>query len=160
MQCIDSVARLGRNSMALVADGFVELNHHLLVAALIVVEQIGLVKDKYYRHAVCFGRSQETVDERGAGLGLADGDNQKCLVDVRCQDVALLREIDALADDIVATIGNLRNPIAFSHGDTVANGHRISRADSLNAEIALHLTIKELVIVRQNGVPASCVLYY
>ena len=72
--------------------------------------------------------------------------------------MALLGEVDALSDDVVAAILNLSNPIALSYRDAIAYSDRIGRANSLDAEIALHLTIKELAIVRQNGVPASCIL--
>ena len=110
--------------------------------SFIVSEQVGLIKYKNDGYAIGFGRCQETVDERGAGLWLADGDDQQGLVDVSRQDVALFREVDALADDVVATIGNLGNPPFIVDGDTVPDGNRISRADSLDAEIALYLTIK------------------
>ena len=51
-----AVARLSRNLTTLVADGLVERHHHLLVAALVVVEQVGLVKDEDDGHAVSLCR--------------------------------------------------------------------------------------------------------
>ena len=124
----------------------------------LIAEHIALVENKYYRNAVGLGRSQEAVDECRAGLRTSYGNDQQRLVDIGSEDMALLREVDGLTDDVVLTILNFRNPVAFTHSDTVAHSHRISRADSLDAEIALYLTIKELVIVRTDGVPASGIL--
>ena len=56
--------------------------------------------------------------------------------------MALLGEVDALADDVVATVFNLCYPIAFTHLHSVAYGNGIGGAYSLDAEIALHLTVK------------------
>ena len=72
--------------------------------------------------------------------------------------MALLRQVYAFADDVVAAIVNFRNPVAFTHGDVVAYGHRVRGAYSFDAEIALYLTIKELAIVREDGVPATSIL--
>jgi hypothetical protein len=72
--------------------------------------------------------------------------------------VALLREVNTLTDDIVLAILYLRNPAFVVNCNTVTYGHRIRRANSLDAEIALHLTIKELAIVCEDGVPASSIL--
>ena len=126
--------------------------------ALVIVEHVYLIKYKDDGYAVGLGRSQKTVDERGRGLGLGHRNHQQCLVDIGCQDVALLREVDGLTNDVVATILDFRNPILVVHRDAVAYGHRIRRADSLDAEIALYLTIKQLAIVRQDGVPATSIL--
>ena len=154
----DAFARLCRDGMTLVADGFVELNHHLLIMQLVVGEQVGLIEYKYYGHAIGLGRRQETVDEGGGGLRAADGDDEQCLIDIGSEDMALLGKVDALADDVVATVLDFGYPgswqlavscwlLAVSRGqnidiDAVAYCHRIGRAYSLDAEIALHLTIK------------------
>ena len=74
--------------------------------------------------------------------------------------MTLLGEVDALANDVVAAILDFGDPILVVHRNTVAHGHRIRRANSLDAEIALYLTIKQLAIVRQNGVPATSILNY
>ena len=157
-QGLYSVTRLSRDSMTLVANGLIEVYHHLLVAALVVIQLVALIKYKYYRHTIGLSRSQKAVDKGSAGLWTCHSDNQQSLVDVGSEDVTLLGEVDGLADDIVLTILYLRNPAFVVDGDMVAHGHRISGADSLDAEIALHLTIKELAIVRQDSVPASCIL--
>jgi hypothetical protein len=125
---------------------------------LVIVEQVYLIEYKDDGYTVSFGRGQKAVNECGAGLWLGNGDNEQCLVNIGCQNVALLREVDAFADDVVLAILNLRNPAFVVNCDPVAYGHRIRRADSLDTEIALYLTIKELAIVRKNGVPASSIL--
>ncbi len=56
--------------------------------------------------------------------------------------MTLLGEVDALADNVVATVLDFRYPATVAHTDAVAYCHRIGRAYSLDAEIALHLTIK------------------
>ena len=154
-----------RDGPALITNGLIEVHHHLLVVQLFVGEYVHLIKYKYHGYAIGLGGCQETVDERGGGLRTADGDDEQCLIDVGSEDVALLGEVDALADDVVAAVFDFRYPTSYLwsltthlYGDAVAHGHRIGRAYSLDAEIALHFTIKELAIVRQDGVPASSIL--
>ena len=152
------IACLGTDGVALVAYGPIEVHHHLLIMAFLVTQHIALIKYKYYGHAIGLSRSQEAVNEGGAGLWFDNGDDQQGLVDISREDMALLGEVDAFADDVVLAVGNLRDPAFFIHSDPVANSNGVSGADSLDTEIALHLTIKELAIVRQNGVPASGIL--
>ena len=123
-----------------------------------MAEYVAFIKNKYHRHTISLSGSQKAVDERGAGLRTYYGNDQQSLIDIGSQYMALLGEVDAFANDIVLAVLNLRNPVAFTHSDAIAHGHWIGRADSLDAEITLHLTIKELAIVRQDGVPASCIL--
>ena len=61
--------------------------------------------------------------------------------------MALFGEVDALTDDIIAAVFNSHNPIALTYHYPVAYGHRIGGANSLDAEIALYLTLKELAII-------------
>ena len=63
-QLLYTLSCRGGDGPALVADGLVEVNHHLLVVPLVVREQVALVKDKNHGYAVGFGRCQEAVDER------------------------------------------------------------------------------------------------
>ena len=164
-QGFDAFARLCRDSVTLIANSLVELNHHLLIVELVVGEQVGLIEYKYHGHAIGLCRRQETVDEGCGGLRAADGDDEQSLIDIGSKDMALLGEVDALADDVVATVLDFRYPgswqlavscwqlavgcwlLAVSRGqnidiDAVAYCHRIGRAYPLDAEIALHLTIK------------------
>ena len=46
-----------------VADVLIECDHHLLVVTLIVTEQVGLVKNKVYGHAISLCRGKEAVDK-------------------------------------------------------------------------------------------------
>ena len=55
-QVVDAVAGERRHLMAGVANVVVERHHHVLIVALFVGEQIGLVEHQYHRHAVGFGR--------------------------------------------------------------------------------------------------------
>ena len=157
-QFVDAVVVHGRYLTALIADGLVEPYHHLLVAQLVVAQLVSLVEHQDDGHAISLGRGQEAVDERGGGLGAADGDDEQRLIDVGSQDMALLREVDGLADDVVATVVDADNPALVVDLYTVADGYGIGAADAFQAEVALHLTVKKLAIVRADGVPASRIL--
>ena len=130
------------------------------------IEQVALIKYKYHGHAIGLGGSQETVDEGGRCLGLADGDDQQSLIDVGCKDMTLLGEVNAFADDVVLTVLNLRNKTSPTparrewslDGHAVTHGYRISAANAPQTEISLDFTIKQLAIVTKDGVPASCIL--
>ena len=129
-----------------------------MVAQLVIVQQVYLIKYENDRHAISLGRGQKTVDERRAGLWLRDSNDKQCLINIRCKDVALLRQVDAFADDVVLAVVYFCNPIAVTHSNPITYSNRIRGANSLDAKIALYLTIKELAIVRQDGVPASSIL--
>jgi hypothetical protein len=81
--------------------------------------------------------------------------------------MALLGEINALADDVVPAVvnGGDKSPLqtsprgGFCDSDAVADGDGIGATNTLQAEVSLHLTVDELAIVRQDGVPASRILY-
>ena len=147
---------------ALVADGLIKCNHHLLVTGLISIEQIGLVEDEDDGHAIGFGRGKKTIDEGGRGLGIVDGNDEQRLIDIGGDDMTLLGEVDALADDIVAAILNLGDEgctlLVGDNLNTITHSNRVGATDTLQAKVALHLTIKKLVIVCEDGVPAACVL--
>ena len=75
-------------------------------------------------------------------MRIVDGDNEQRLIDIGGNNVTLLGEVDALADDVVATVLDFRYPATVTDTDAVAHCYGIGRAYSLDAEIALHLTIK------------------
>ena len=125
---------------------------------LVVRQQVGLVENQNDGYAIGFGRGQKTVDECRGRLGLADGDDEQCLVDIGCQDMALLGQVDRLADNVVPAILYFINPVAFTQCHTVADGHGVGAAYALQAEVALYLAIKQLAIVCQDGVPAARIL--
>jgi len=157
-EVVDALSRLSGDLPTLVADGLVEVDHRLLITSFILVEQVGLIEDEHYWHVVGLGRRQEAVDERGAGLRVGHSDHQEGLIYIGRNDMALLGEVDALADDVVAAILDRRDkaPIKLY---PVAHGHRVSRANALQSEISLYLTIKQLAIVCLDGVPTACVFY-
>ena len=43
--------------------------------------------------------------------------------------------------------------------DSITHSNRIRAANASQTEISLDLTINQLAIVRQDGVPAACILY-
>ena len=161
LEQIDAIARFGRDLQALVTDGFVECDHHLLVTGLVGIKQIGLVEYEDDRYAIGLGRGEEAVDEGGRGLGVVDGDNEQCLIDIGGDDMALLREINTLANNVIASVTDVGDEgCALLVGDnrhTITDGDRVSATDTFQAKVALHLTIKKLAIVREDGVPASCI---
>ena len=128
-----------------------------MITLFVIVQQVRLVEYEYHGYTVCFGRSEEAVDERGGGLWLHDRNKQKRLVNVGGNDMALFSEVDALADDVVAAVLNLHNKI-IANLNSVAYGHRIRAPYATQTEIAFYFTINKLAIVRADGVPASCIL--
>jgi len=176
-QSLHALAGLGRTRQALVAQTVVEETEVLHVLGLSLIEEVHLIKHDSHGHAIGLGRSQKAVDEGSRRLGMRHRDHQQGQVDVGRNDMALLREVGGLADDVVATvldigyqrilllfhrtslrvsspIGGLRGLYAY----TIAHCHRIGAADALEAKVTLHLTIKKLAIVRADGVPTSCIL--
>ena len=136
-EVVDALPRLGRHLTALIAYGLIEIDHRLLIALFIIIEQVGLIEDKHYRHSIGLSRSQETVYERGAGLRVCHRNHQEGLVHIRCNDMALLGEVDAFADDIVTAIVDgsdertATRPSWGTDSDPVAYGHRVGRANAL-----------------------------
>ena len=74
--------------------------------------------------------------------------------------MTLFRKVDALPDDIVATILNLCDEVPFRDTDTIAYSHRIRAPYASQTEVSFHFTIKQLAIVCLDGVPAACVFYH
>ena len=71
--------------------------------------------------------------------------------------MALLGKVDALADDVVTAILNLGDP-AIIHHHTITHCHGVRAPNAFDAEVTLHLTIKQLAIVHKDGVPTACIL--
>ena len=103
-QGIYAVALFGRDSHTLVAHGFVQRHHHVLIVSLFLRKQVGFIKHQYHGHAVSLGRSQEAVDESGRGLRIIDCNNEESLVYIGRNDMALLTQVLRLAYDIVASV--------------------------------------------------------
>ncbi len=139
-----------------VTDGLVELHHHLLVPALVGIEQVGLVEDEDHGHPISLCRRQEAVDEGGGGLGVVDGDHQERLIDIRREDMTLLGEVLRLADDVVTPVFDLDDE-SLGDDHPVADGDGVGGADTLQPEVTFDLTINQLAIVGKNGVPAACI---
>ena len=80
--------------------------------------------------------------------------------------MALLGEVDAFADDVVLPVLNLRNKTSPTparrewslDGHAVTYGYRVSATNASQPKISFDFTIKELAIVTEDGVPASCIL--
>ena len=74
--------------------------------------------------------------------------------------MTLLRQVDALADDVVAAVVDVDNPPTLLSLDrhTVADSHGVGAPYAFDAEVALNLAVKQLAIVRADGVPAACIL--
>ena len=75
---------------ALIADCFVEIHHGMLITQFIIGKQVALVEYQCHWNAIGLCTGEETVDEGGGCLGIVHGDNKERLVDVGCDDMALL----------------------------------------------------------------------
>ena len=80
------------------------MNQHLLIMQLVGIKQIRLVEYQHDRHPVSLSRCKEAIDKGCTGLRTVHGDNEHRLVYIGRNDMTLLREVDAFADDVVATI--------------------------------------------------------
>ena len=157
VQLFNALARLCRYLTTLIANRLVQIHHSLLIAQRILIQQVRLVEYQHHRYTISLSRSQETVNKGCRGLRVSHGHYQESLVHISRNDMTLLRQVDTLADNIVTTILDVHNPSFLIHLYPVAHSHRIGRTDTLQAEVTLHLTIKQLAIVRSNGVPTACI---
>ena len=94
---------------------------------------------------------------------MRDGDNERCLIYVGCNDVTLFAEVTGLTDDVVLpvlqAVDKCRLPIyPWRDAHPVANSYGIRAPDAFQTEVSLDLTIKKLAVVCSDNVPASCVL--
>lgn len=148
----------------LIANGLIEVDHHLLIMALIGIQEIGLIEDEYNRHRISLRRSKEAVDERRGGLGVSHGDDKESLIEIAGDDAALLREVRGTADDIVLTVIDSRDEsLSFLVDDdlhAVTYGHGVRGADAFEPELAFHLALHRLPLIGQHRVPESRVLNY
>lgn len=152
----------------------IQIHHHALIAQLVLVEQVGFIKNKGYGHAVGFCRCQEAVDEGEGGLWMVDGDDKECLIDIGGDDMTLFGEIGRLADDVVAAIFNFSNPtycplfsrsptlplsrLRNNNRHTVTHSHWVGAADALESEVPFDLALNNLPVFSPDGVPAASVL--
>ena len=169
-QVFDAIARGGGDLFAGIADCLVELYHHLLVVQFVGIEAVGLVEDQDHRDAIGLSGGQETVDEGCGGLGVVDGDQQECLIDVGGNNMTLFGEVLGATDNIVLSVFDFRNEGAPRqaqpldrlgdrkiYGDTITDGDGVGGADAFEAEGSFDFTINQLAIVRQDGVPAASI---
>ena len=158
LQDLYPIAIACRYLIALITYGVIQIDHRLLIAAHILIQQVGLVEHQYHWHTISFGRRQKAVDKRGAGLWINHCHYQHGLVYIGSQYMALLAQVDTLANDIILAILDFCYPVALAHRHTVTHSHRIGAAYTLQAKVTLYLTINQLAIVCQDGVPAACIL--
>jgi hypothetical protein len=71
--------------------------------------------------------------------------------------MALLGEVDAFADDVVATVFYLYDK-SVSNFHPVANSNRVGASYATQAEVAFNFTIGSQPIVRKDGVPTAGIL--
>ena len=92
---------------------------------------------------------------------MVDGHDERHLVDIGCQNMALFAEVGGAADDIIAPRLHLRNPgclIAFccqSDLNKVSNCYRVGRTNATNAEIAFDMAFHTRTIVQTDDVTAT-----
>ena len=89
-----------------------------------------------------------------------DGDDEQRLIDVGGNDMALLGEVDALADDVVTAVFDLLDPVRAVleglHLHKVTYRHRICATDASDTEIAFYMAFRIQAIVHPNDVTATC----
>ena len=64
-QAVHALFRFCRHFQTVIPHRFIQRNHHVEIAALVVLQQVHLVEHKCHRHGISLGRGKETVDEGG-----------------------------------------------------------------------------------------------
>ncbi len=146
-QHIDTLTRLGRHLMTSIANSLVEVDHRILIATQIIIQEIGLIEHQDHWDTIGLSRSQESVDKRGGGLGIHHRDYQQGLVDIRSQNMALFGKINTFSNNVVLAIFNFRYPVPLTDRNPVAYSYRVSRADSLESKISFDFRLNQLAIV-------------
>ena len=95
---------------------------------------------------------------------MAHRDEQESLVYVGRDDVALLREVLRLANDVVATVSDGRDEgralLVAHYLDPVAHSDRVCAAYPFQPEVSLYLALHRSTVIRAHGVPATGILDY
>ena len=161
-QVVHALSFDGGQWQAFVSYALVEPCHVLLELSFLLAEDVCLVEDDGHGYSVCFCRCEEAVDEHGAGLRVADGGHQECLVDVCGDDVALLGEVGCLADDVVSPLLDAGDECGAlwveEYLDVVSHCHGVGAAYAFEPEVPLDLAGYVLPGCCAHDVPASCVL--
>lgn len=82
LQGVNAQSVFGRHFEAGIADGGVEVDEAVQIMQFVIVVDVYLVENDFYRHAVGFGRCQKAVDEGCAGFRIVDRNYQHALVQV------------------------------------------------------------------------------
>ena len=159
-QCFQSVAGERRNLVHLVAHVGVDVREVVGRDAFVVGQIVHFVEHQHDGDAIGFGRSQEAVDESGAGLGARQGGHQEGLVDVGGEDVALFGEVGSFADDVVAAWvdGGDESEFALAvvaQRHAISHRHGVGGADAFEAEIAFDAAFDELPFIGAHKITAS-----
>ena len=122
------------------------------------VLQVDLREQDHDRDLVGLARHEEAVDELGRRLGLAQRHHEQRAVDVRRDDVRLLREVRRPADDIVAPRHDVHDDMVavliLLAAHLVAHDHRIGRPHPLQAQAAPDAAAHRFAVA-QDVVPAA-----
>ena len=129
------------------------------------IQQINLIKYKERAHAIGFAGCQKTVDEGCGRNRVVYGHDERHLVYIGSQDMALFAEVGGAADDIIAPLLYLRDPEAgFTAFDfrlltfyfyIVSHSHRVGGTNTTNAEIAFDMAFHTRTIVQTDDVTAT-----
>ena len=71
-----AIALLSGDGTALIANSLIERDKHLLVIALVIIEQVGLIEDEHHWHTISLSGGEETVDKCGGCLRIIDCHDQ------------------------------------------------------------------------------------
>ena len=95
---------------------------------------------------------------------MSHSNDEHSQIDISSEDMALLRKVLRLSDDIVLSIFDSRDKgstlLVSNQSNPVANGHRVSASDTFQSKVTLYLALYELSIVGFDGIPTTSILYY
>ena len=163
-ELIHALTGLRRHGDTLVSHCLIKVGHHPLIAHETVVEQVCLVEHEHHGHTVGFGGGKETVDERRACLRTLHRNDEKRLVYVGCDDVALLAQVLRFAYDVVLAVAygcdECRVLAVELYLHMVAHSHRIGAADAFQTEVSLYLALHNAAFDGLHRIPAAGILYH
>lgn len=93
-ELVDALSCLDRDRKDGIADGAIEVGEIVGILLLLSIVEVNLVDDQDGRHVVGLGCGQESIDEGGRGLWMADGHHEQDEIEVGGQDMGLLGEVD------------------------------------------------------------------
>ena len=125
-----------RASQTSITDVSIEGDKFIHLSQLVLIIEISLVEDEEDRNSISFCACQKAINESCACFRMCNRDDKSRHVDICSYDVALLREVGGLANDVVATVLDVLNQSSLPVR-TWGNSHHVAYSNRIRAPDAL-----------------------